>query len=107
MTQPVPLVFGRLPWKVAAPGARYKKFEVGGQTLRLLELTPEFEEADWCEKTHAGLVLAGELEVRFEGSRQVYTARDGLMLPGGAEFKHKAKARSPKVRLFLVEPTLG
>ena len=46
------LAFAEGAWTAAAPGARFIAFERHGKRLRLLELSREFVEADWCRKGH-------------------------------------------------------
>lgn len=89
-------------WQSTAPGARHKVAERGGKRVRLIELTDEFVEHEWCVKGHAGYVLEGAMEVAVEGGTLRFAPGDALVLRGGAD-KHKAKALTPLVRLFLVE----
>ena len=95
--------FDSLPWVSPLPGARFKSHEQAGRALRLLELTRGFVEPDWCTKGHIGYVLAGEMEVDFDGDVVRYSAGDGLFIPAGEDDKHMAKVLSDVVRLILVE----
>lgn len=97
------VVFDSLAWQAAMPGARYKVFSDGHRQMRLLELTAEFVEPDWCEKGHVGIVLQGELEIDFDGTIVRYQEGDGLFIPQGGASKHKARAVTPAVQLFLVD----
>ena len=85
------------------PGARFKVFGDGRKQLRLLELTSEFVEPDWCEKGHIGIVLNGELEIDFRGKVVRYPEGSAIFIPAGAAHGHKGRAITPTVRLFLVE----
>lgn len=95
--------FADLPWLSVAPGAREKSVTAGSATLRLLELSADFHEEDWCLHAHHGLVIQGELEIDFGGSATVYQQGDGIHIPGGLVNRHKAIPLTEKVLLFLVE----
>lgn len=95
--------FSSLPWEQAAPGARFKAVVREGRKLRLVELTRELDERDWCTREHIGWVLAGELEITFANRVERYRAGDGIFILGGDKEKHKAKVISYKVRLVMVE----
>ena len=57
----------------------------------------------WCEKGHIGYVLSGELEIDFNGEIVKYIQGAGICIPTGTFTKHKARAITPSVQLFLVE----
>jgi len=97
--------FDRLQWQSPLPGARFKCHREGGKQLRVLELTRELVEPDWCEKGHIGLVLEGALEIDFRGRVVTYREGDGLFIPPGPEGGHKARSLTPVARLVLVEDT--
>jgi hypothetical protein len=97
------LIFNSLPWTETAPGAREKAFVTAGKRLRLVEFTSEFREADWCTRAHFGYVMGGVLEIAFEKKKVVIGVAEGLAIPGGEAFKHKVRAVTPTVQLFLVE----
>ena len=92
-------------WDYASPGMRVKCAARNGRQLRLVEIGPDFGEADWCEVGHAGYVLEGELEIQFEGAMERLSAGDGLLIPQGKKARHKSRAVSGVVRLILVEDT--
>jgi len=71
------LAFAEGAWTAAAPGARFITFERHGKRLRLLELSREFVEADWCRKGHWGIVLAGTVELDFAGRIERLQQGDG------------------------------
>jgi quercetin dioxygenase-like cupin family protein len=71
--------------------------------VRLVEFTPEFVEAQWCEKGHVGFVLSGELGIDFSGRVVRFPEGSALLIPAGPEHAHKARVLAPMVRLFLVE----
>ena len=95
--------FGALDWQSPLPGARFKSYEQAGRTLRLLELTEDFVEPEWCTKGHIGYVLEGQMEVDFDGEVVRYSAGDGIFILPGEEHRHLAKVLSEVVRLILVE----
>ena len=97
------VLFDSLEWQEAMPGARFKVFSDGKKQMRLLEFTSEFVEPHWCEKGHVGFVLNGELEINFDGKIVNYTQGAGIFIPAGDHTKHKARAITPSVQLFLVE----
>ncbi len=95
--------FESMPWQDAAPGARFKAIRQGRRMLRILELTPEFVELDWCRKGHSGIVLEGELKIEFQGALARYPSGSGISIAAGPGAAHKARAVTARVRLFLVE----
>lgn len=101
--EPFKAQFDSMAWQSTLPGARFKAFRDGVKQLRLLELTAEFIEPDWCERAHSGIVLTGELEIEFRDRVILYPTGSGICIPSGAASAHKARARTAMVRLFLVE----
>ncbi len=97
------ILFDQIEWQLPQPGVRFKVFHDVCRQLRILELSPEFEEAEWCEKGHVGYVLSGELEVDFGGNIVRFPEGSALLIPAGRSHAHKARAVTPVVRLFLVE----
>ena len=85
------LAFSQLNWTAVAPGARQKVFERDGKRVRLLELSRELVEDQWCHKGHIGLVLESVLELEFADRSERLDAGDGLLLVAGAAMKHKAR----------------
>lgn len=96
-------MFDSSSWQTPAPGARFKAFRNQARQIRLLELTPEFVEADWCEKGHAGIVLQGELELEFHDRVVRFPEGAVIVIPAGTASGHKARSITPMVQLFLVE----
>ncbi|MBC7930700.1 MAG: phosrestin [Rubrivivax sp.] len=92
--------FDTLPWTQPADGLRFKSTERDGRRLRLLEFAPSFGESEWCQKSHAGYVVAGELEIEFADRAERFAAGDALLIEGDP---HRAKAGSEGAQLFLVE----
>jgi quercetin dioxygenase-like cupin family protein len=101
--EPYRIEFDGIAWQTPAVGARFKVHREGARQFRLLELTPEFEEPEWCEKGHAGFIVAGELDINFHGLVVRFPQGSALSVPAGPQHGHKAKAVTPLVRLFLIE----
>jgi ethanolamine utilization protein EutQ (cupin superfamily) len=95
--------FEFLPWQSPMNGIRFKAYQNEGQRLRVVEFTREFIEPDWCTKRHIGYVLEGQMDIDFSGDVVRFKAGDGLFIPAGQAYKHKAKVVSETVKLFLVE----
>ncbi|MGH7830356.1 MAG: cupin domain-containing protein [Candidatus Binatia bacterium] len=95
--------FDSLEWQPSLPGARYKVYREGTRQLRLVEFTFEFVEPHWCEKGHIGLVVSGTLEIDFRGRLVSYPEGSGIFILPGASSGHKARSKTPVVRLVLVE----
>jgi hypothetical protein len=98
---PYKIEFEKLEWRSPAAGMRLKSYVSNGKQLRLLELSQDFIEVDWCEKGHIGLVLEGAVEVDYDGETVSYKKGDGLFIPRGCA--HKARSLTPVVQLILVE----
>jgi quercetin dioxygenase-like cupin family protein len=92
--------FDILPWTQAAEGLRFKSSEQGARRVRLLEFAPGFAEGEWCLKSHAGYIVAGELEIEFDDRAERVATGDALFIEGEP---HRAKAGREGARLFLVE----
>lgn len=95
------LVFSTLDWTQVSSHARFKAFERNGKTIRIAEFSSDFIENDWCEKSHIGFVLEGELEIDFDSEQITFKQGDGIFIP--PDSPHKAKHLTEKVVLFLVE----
>jgi len=100
---PSAIIFDQIEWQSPQEGMRCKVFRDGARQIRLVEFSREFVETQWCEKAHAGLVLSGDLDIEFSGRVVRFPEGSALLIPPGASHAHKARAVSPKVRLFLVE----
>jgi quercetin dioxygenase-like cupin family protein len=96
--------FDAMEWANAAPGSRFKAFDLEGSRMRLLEFTPQFVETDWCRKGHTGVVLEGSLDIDFGDRVERFDTGHALFIPPGDPGKHKVHALSERVLLFVVEP---
>jgi len=97
------VLFDELEWQDGMHGARFKVHREGSKQIRLLELTSEFVEPEWCEKGHVGLVLKGELEIDFRGKLMCYPEGSVIFIPSGTANGHKARSIAAVTQLFLVE----
>jgi hypothetical protein len=95
--------FGAMEWRELREGVRDKAYSEGTRQIRLVE----FETSDgfdgWCQVGHIGYVLAGGLEIDFDGRVLSFSAGDGLFIPSGAESQHRAVSIVPGTRLLMVE----
>ncbi|MGI9491241.1 MAG: cupin domain-containing protein [Geminicoccaceae bacterium] len=83
--------FGKLTWRKKSPGAPEKRYTRNGQVLRLVRYTDQFNEVDWCDKGHVGMVLSGRMVIEFGNEKVEYKAGDALFITPGDRDKHKAE----------------
>jgi quercetin dioxygenase-like cupin family protein len=95
--------FESMEWESPTEGVRFKAYEQDGRKLRLVEFTKDFVEPDWCTKGHAGLFLEGQMEIDFDGKKEVFGPGDGVFILAGKEHKHKGRILTDKVKVILVE----
>ena len=95
--------FESMVWESPAEGIRFKAYKQGGKKLRLVEFSKEFVEPDWCIKSHIGYILEGQMEIDFDGEKEVFGPGDGVFIPAGQKHKHKGRVLADKVKAFLVE----
>ena len=95
--------FESMEWEAPAEGVRFKAYEQDGRKLRLIEFGREFVEPDWCMKGHIGYILEGQMEIDFDGDKEVFGPGDGVFIPAGEEHKHKGRALTDTVKVILVE----
>lgn len=83
--------FDTLPWTDAGEGIRFKLCKKDGSTVRLMELTDAYTDADWCVHGHMAYILAGCFDVHFpDGHSERFTQGDTVLIPSGAEHRHIA-----------------
>lgn len=91
-------------WEVISPGMRQKSFMLGGNRMRLIELTEELAEIEWCLKAHIGYVLEGQVNMEFEKKTVIVKAGEGLYMSGGEKSKHRSSVdKGGFARLLLFE----
>lgn len=88
--------FSSIEWvKVEGGGAagRVKRKAVGGgHSVRVLEVSPKWNESDWCGKSHAGYVTSGRLRLNFLGQAPLDVGRGmGFWIPRGCPHKASCK----------------
>ena len=79
--------FDNIPWVQIHKGMRCKLYINGNKQIRMIELSEEFEELDWCVHSHTNYVLEGEFAANFGGKIVNYKKGDILYIPEG--MKHK------------------
>jgi hypothetical protein len=83
--------FEKIPWSSGTEGLRFKELEKENKKLRLVELSDNFIEKEWCEKGHFGIFLEGSAQVLFNnGARVTFTKGDIITISRGGNDKHKA-----------------
>lgn len=98
------LAFDDVSWEPTLDGtARLKRIVHGGKIFRLVEITPISEHAHWCETGHVGMIVEGDLEIDFDGEKITMHAGDALSIPHGADDRHRPRALSERVLMFLIE----
>ena len=95
--------FNSMEWQSPVNGVRFKAYEQGGRKLRLVEFAKDFIEPDWCTQGHVGYILEGQMEIDFDGNKEVFGPGDGVFIPAGEEHKHIGRVLTDKVKAILVE----
>lgn len=95
--------FQSIQWETPAAGVRFKAYEQGGKKLRLVEFSKKFVEPDWCTNGHIGFVLEGQIEINFDGKKEVFGPGDGIFIPVGKKHKHKATVLTDTAKVVLAE----
>jgi quercetin dioxygenase-like cupin family protein len=95
--------FEGMAWEAGRPGVRHKVYQEGSRLLRMVEFDTSDGDPHWCERGHIGLVLAGGLEIEFDGTVLSFSAGDGLFIPPGKASAHRGVTIEPGTRLILVE----
>lgn len=96
--------FNSMSWESTVPGQRQKAYVEENQRIRLVELSDEYAEDDWCEKEHLGYVLEGRISIIFNGKSTTFKKGDGIFIPKGEGNRHKGRiARGEKVLMIVVE----
>jgi quercetin dioxygenase-like cupin family protein len=71
-----------------------------GSTVRILEMSPRWDEAEWCTKSHIGYVLSGRLRLDFAKQRSLHMGKgEGFSIPKGCA--HRASCGGT-TRIFMV-----
>ena len=97
------LDFESIAWESPADGVRFKAYQQNNKKLRLVEFSKNFVEPDWCTRGHIGYILAGQMEIDFDGNKEVFGPGDGVFIPAGRQHKHKGRVLTDKVKAILAE----
>lgn len=97
--------FNNINWETPIKGVKNKTYEYDNKQIRLIEYTKDMP-PHWCEKGHYGLILEGELEIKFTNKKIIYKKGDGVFIPGGTEHKHKGRVITDTVKVIFVEDTI-
>lgn len=97
--------FHQISWDNKSAGMRVKRVLRNGKQMRLVEISPDAGEAEWCEEGHTGYILEGELETNINGTIERLYAGNGIIIPDGKKYRHKSKAVNGVVRLILLDNT--
>lgn len=101
--EPVVVEFSKMDWLSDKTGLRFRTGPEGPKQARLVEITREFFDQDWRQTGSVGFVLSGELELGFKDRVLRVPEGSAFIIPSGAAAAHRARAVTPKVRLFLFE----
>lgn len=93
--------FRKLPWQKVHEFASQKLIDDGEKRVRLLKLSPGFQEQEWCSRGHTGYVIDGALVMKFEQDSVTYDAGDAILVSSGQA--HKAHTGSSSALLFLID----
>lgn len=98
------VAFAETDWEPALEGtARLKRVLRNGKVFRLVEMTPASRHPGWCETGHVGMIVEGDLEIEFDAETIRLSAGDALSIPHGAQDRHRPRALSDRVLMFLIE----
>ena len=95
--------FAAMEWVSPAPHVRQKAQELGGQRIRLLELSRGMKHPEWCLAGHVGYVLEGEFALEFDEGTVELKPGDGFILPAGQASRHRPAPLSERTTLVLFE----
>lgn len=99
---PCSVDFESIPWEEPQAGIRSKATRFGTKQLRLVEHTDQME-PHWCEKSHAGCILEGRMEITFEKTVVEFGAGDGVVIPRRPRRRHVARVDAGPVLAMFVE----
>ena len=82
--------FDNLPWINAGKGIKYKLYKDGNHIIRLMELTDDYCDNDWCTHGHMAYILDGSFIVKFQDHVEKFKKGDTICIPLGECNKHIA-----------------
>lgn len=94
--------FDLLNKEIPFPGIKHKFLDQQGFRIRMVEYSNSME-PHWCERGHYGFILEGIMDIEFSGEVVRFKKGDGVFIPDGSEYKHKAIIVSESVKAFFIE----
>ena len=101
------VAFNALEWQSGRPGMRFKLHRQGARQVRLVEFLNGDVAEHPCEEGHAGMVLAGGLDIDIGGEVVSFREGDGIVIPTGPSTAHRATMIIPGTRVLFVEDVGG
>jgi quercetin dioxygenase-like cupin family protein len=94
------IAFPDLAWTQGAHPLERKK-HLPGSEITLLEFAPGFEDPAWCRRGHAGYVITGCLQFRYETGPELCREGEAFAIPPGTPHRASNPGDAP-VRVFIV-----
>jgi ethanolamine utilization protein EutQ (cupin superfamily) len=94
--------FDKIDWVSPISGMRHRVFESGAKRIRLVEYAQSME-PHWCSRGHFGYILEGRFEIEFDDRTEVFETGDGVFIPDGESYRHRARVLSKLVKVLFVE----
>ena len=82
--------FEKIDWISPTEGIRFKAYEKEGKTIRLMELSDAYHDADWCRHGHIAYIIDGQFSVKLEDHIENFKKGDTVFVPAGDAHKHIA-----------------
>jgi quercetin dioxygenase-like cupin family protein len=95
--------FASMQWQQVRPDVRQKVHCEAGRQVRLVSFDTSDGPQHWCDVGHIGYVLEGALSIDFDGKVEHFKAGDGIFIPTGEEYRHRAVSIAPGTLLLMVE----
>jgi len=95
--------FESMNWREVRPGVRHKVHAERSRQVRLVRFDTSDGAGFWCQAGHIGYVLAGGLDIDFNGTVLSFAAGDGLFIPSGAASQPRSVFVTPGTTLLMVE----
>ena len=94
--------FESICWERVMDGVRQKAVSEHGKRVRLVEYSKPML-PHWCEKGHYGYILQGRFEIEFEDGIRIFEKGDGVFIPEGKKYRHRARVLSNIVTVVFAE----
>jgi quercetin dioxygenase-like cupin family protein len=93
--------FANIDWQQSDTHPLEQKKLGAAERIAMLQFAPGFADPNWCERSHAIFVVAGELELELDDRVERIGAGEGCLLDAGT--RHKARnAGDVAAVLFIV-----